>query len=46
MMYIENKVRLDDVTIDKVKEGMEDLSINSTNYNATIRKLEQMQGDK
>ena len=39
-------VRLDDVTIDKVKEGMEDLSINSTNYNATIRKLEQMQGDK
>ena len=39
-------VRLDDVTIDKVKEGMKDLSVNSTNYNATIRKLEQMQGDK
>ena len=39
-------VRLDDLTIDKVKEGMKDLSVNSTNYNATIRKLEQMQGDK
>ena len=39
-------VRLDDLTKDKVKEGMKDLSVNSTNYNATIRKLEQMQGDK
>ena len=38
--------RMDSKTVEKVKEGMKDLSVNSTNYNATIRKLEQMQGDK
>ena len=38
--------RMDGEVVEKVKAGMEDLSVNSTNYNATIRKLEQMQGDK
>ena len=33
---------IDHVTIGKVKEGMDNLSINSTNYEATIRKLEQI----
>ena len=33
-------------TANKVRTGMQDMSINSTNYEATIRKLEQMQGDK
>ena len=33
---------IDHITIGKVKEGMENLSINSTNYEATIRKLEQI----
>ena len=33
---------VDHVTIGKVKEGMDNLSINSTNYEATIRKLEQI----
>ena len=33
---------IDHVTIGKVKEGMDNLSINSTNYNATIKKLEQI----
>ena len=32
--------------VGKVRTGMKDMSINSTNYEATIRKLEQMQGDK
>ena len=32
--------------VDKVRTGMKEMSINSTNYEATIRKLEQMQGDK
>ena len=34
--------RMDSKTVEKVKEGMKDLSVNSTNYNATIRKLEQI----
>ena len=33
-------------TIGNVKAGMKGLEINSLNYDATIRKLEQMQGDK
>ena len=33
---------IDHITIGKVKEGMDNLSINSTNYEATIRKLEQI----
>ena len=33
---------IDHVTIGKIKEGMDNLSINSTNYEATIRKLEQI----
>ena len=33
---------VDHVTIGKVKEGMDNLSINSTNYEATIRKLQQI----
>ena len=33
---------IDHVTIGKVKEGMDNLSINSANYEATIRKLEQI----
>ena len=33
---------IDHVTIGKGKEGMDNLSINSTNYEATIRKLEQI----
>ena len=33
---------IDHVTIGKVREGMDNLSINSTNYEATIRKLEQI----
>ena len=33
---------IDHVTIGRVKEGMDNLSINSTNYEATIRKLEQI----
>ena len=33
---------IDHVTIGKVREGMENLSINSTNYEATVRKLEQI----
>ena len=32
--------------VNKVRTGMKDMSINSMNYEATIRKLEQMQGDK
>ena len=33
---------LDDSMVMKVKNGMKDLSINSTNYEATIRRLEQV----
>ena len=33
---------IDHVTIGKVREGMDNLSINSTNYEATIRKLQQI----
>ena len=33
---------IDHITIGKVVEGMENMSINSTNYEATIRKLEQI----
>ena len=33
---------IDHITIGKVKEGMDNLSINSTNCEATIRKLEQI----
>ena len=34
--------KVDSTMVEKVKAGMEDLSINSTNYEATIRKLEQV----
>tara|TARA_Y100001938_G_C8097264_1_gene438991 strand:+ start:878 stop:1483 length:606 start_codon:yes stop_codon:yes gene_type:complete len=36
---------IDHVTISKVVEGMENMSINSTNYEATIRKLESIKGE-
>ena len=37
---------IDHITIGKIAEGIENLSINSMNYEATVRKLEQMQGEK
>ena len=37
---------MNSLTIGNVKAGMKGLEINSLNYDATIRKLEQMQGDK
>ena len=36
---------IDHITIGKVVEGMENMSINSLNYQATIRKLEQIKGE-
>ena len=33
--------KVDSTMVEKVKAGMEDLSVNSTNYEATIRRLEQ-----
>ena len=37
---------MNSLTIGNVKAGMKGLEINSLNYDATIRKLEQMQGEK
>ena len=34
--------KVDSAMVEKVKAGMEDLSVNSTNYEATIRRLEQI----